>query len=137
MGSALTTESVPIFTHKRRARVDRESRKLSFLLYEAFYGPVAFVRAVYRQLVVLLSMFLMGAAVFSYYERLSLLEALLASISTITTIGLYVPNGGNFATLNRSETAYLIVLIIVSVGAGASIAQSMVKHCGQRCAHEG
>jgi voltage-gated potassium channel len=123
----LTTESVPVFARKKRTRASRESRKLGFLLYEAFYGPVAFLRAVYRQLIVLFFMFFMGAAIFSYYEKLNLLDAFLASISTITTIGLYVPNGGNFATLNRSEAALLIVLIIVSVGAGASIVQSTVN----------
>jgi voltage-gated potassium channel len=123
----LTTESVPVYTRRRRTKVSRESQKLGFLLWEAFYGPLAFVRAVYRQLIVLFSMFLSGAAIFSYYEKLGPLDAFLASISTITTIGLYVPNMGNFATLNRSEALFLIVLIIVSVGAGASIVQSTMN----------
>jgi voltage-gated potassium channel len=72
-------------------------------------------------------MFIFGASIFAYFEKLSPLEAMLASVSTITTIGLYVPNGGNFSTLNRGEAALLIIMIIVSVGAGASIVQSTVS----------
>ena len=72
-------------------------------------------------------MFVFGAIIFSEYEQLPPLDALLASISTITTIGLYVPNGGNFLTLNRTEAALLIIMIIISVGAGASILQSTVN----------
>lgn len=72
-------------------------------------------------------MFFSGALIFSYYEHLPMLTAFLASVSTITTIGLYVPNGGDFLTLNRTEALLLIVMIIVSVGAGASIVQSTVN----------
>jgi voltage-gated potassium channel len=72
-------------------------------------------------------MFGCGAAIFSYYEHLPLVDAFLASVSTITTIGLYVPNGGNFFTLNRTEAGLLVVMIIISVGAGASILQSTVN----------
>ena len=39
-------------------------------MYEAIYGPIVFLRAVYRQLIVLLSMFLSGAAIFGYFEHL-------------------------------------------------------------------
>lgn len=108
-------------------KVRRESRKLGFILYEVFYRPIVFVRLVYRQLVVLLLMFVWGALIFVYFEQLPFLDALLASVSTITTIGLYVPNGGNFLSLNRTEAGLLIVMIIVSVGAGASIVQNMVS----------
>ena len=72
-------------------------------------------------------MFLSGGIVFRFYEHLPVLDAFLASVSTITTIGLYVPNGGNFATLNKQEAVLLIVLIIVSVGSGVSILQSTVN----------
>jgi hypothetical protein len=72
-------------------------------------------------------MFVFGAFIFAQYDHLPSLDALLASISTITTIGLYVPNGGNFLTLNRTEAALLIIMIIISVGAGASIVQSTVN----------
>lgn len=104
----------------------RESRTLSFILFEGFYEPIVFLRAVYRQLAILLAMFLSGAAIFASYEHLPAIDAFLASVSTITTIGLYVPNGGNFATLNRTEALLLIAMIIVSVGAGASILQATV-----------
>ena len=105
----------------------RESRRLSFIFYEALYGPIVLFRTVHRQLIVLLVMFIFGAAIFAYFEKLPPLDAMLASVSTITTIGLYVPNGGNFLTLNRVEAGLLIVMIIISVGAGASIVQSTVS----------
>jgi voltage-gated potassium channel len=72
-------------------------------------------------------MFLFGAVIFAAYEHLPPLDAMLASVSTITTIGLYVPNGGDFLTLNRTEAGLLILMIIISVGAGASIVQSTVN----------
>lgn len=86
----------------RRAKIKRESKEVSFVLYETFYAPIVFLKAVYRQLAILGTMFLSGAAIFSYYDHLPPIDALLGSVSTITTIGLYVPNGGNFVTLNRT-----------------------------------
>jgi Trk-type K+ transport system membrane component len=77
-------------------------------------------------------MFIFGAVIFSVFEHLPPLDAMLASVSTITTIGLYVPNGGNFLTLNRTEATLLILMIIVSVGAGASIVQSTVNSVVKR-----
>ena len=103
----------------------RQSRALTFVLYRIFYGPMLYVRVVYRQLLILLALFIFGALTFIYFEGLSPLIALLASVSTITTIGLYTPNGGNFSTMNRTEALLLITIIIVSVGAGASVVQSM------------
>ncbi len=127
----MTSSPDPIFLRTRkggsRGAARRESKKLSFLLYEAVYGPLVLLRAIYRQLLILLAMFAWGAVIFSYYERLPLFGAFLASVSTITTIGLYVPNGGNFFTLNRTEAALLVVMIVVSVGAGASILQGTVN----------
>ncbi len=113
--------------HVPRRTTRRHSRTLGFLLYQALYAPLVFARVIYRQLIVLTAMFASGAAVFSYYQHLPPLSALLASVSTITTIGLYVPNGGNFVTLNSTEAALLIVLIIVSVGAAASLLQGTVS----------
>ena len=115
---------IPINQHVTRSK--RQTRKLGFILYEALYGPIVLVRAVWRQSLLLFAMFLSGGIVFHHYEHLPFLDAFLASVSTITTIGLYVPNRGNFATLNRQEAFLLIVMIIVSVGAGASILQSTV-----------
>jgi voltage-gated potassium channel len=116
---------LPPYLPRRSAR--RHSRTLGFLLYQALYAPLVFARVIYRQLIVLTVMFAAGAAVFSYYQHLPPLSATLASVSTITTIGLYVPNGGNFMTLNSTEAALLIVLIIVSVGAAASLLQGTVS----------
>ncbi|MGI0053698.1 MAG: potassium channel family protein [Thermoplasmata archaeon] len=109
-----------------RGKARRHSRTVGFLLYESLYAPLVLVRAIYQQLLVLVAMFAVGAGVFSYYERLPPLDAVLASVSTITTIGLYVPNGGNFVTLDRTEAVLLIVLIIISVGAAASLLQGTV-----------
>ena len=111
----------------KRGNVRKQSHKLSFLFYEAIYGPLAFTRAIYRQVIVLGVMFIWGSVIFSYYGKLPFINSLLASVSTITTIGLYVPNGGNFVTMNRYEAALLIIMIIVSVGAGASILQGVVN----------
>ncbi len=111
---------------QRRVKFRRESRRLSFILYEAFYEPIVLLQAVYRQLAILAVMFVGGAWIFGYYGHLPPIAALLASVSTITTIGLYVPNGGNFLTLNQTEAILLILMIIVSVGAGASILQATV-----------
>ena len=116
-----------ILQERRPARHKRESRRLSFILYEALYGPVVLTKAVYRQLTVLITMFIFGAFIFAEFDHLPPLDAMLASVSTITTIGLYVPNGGNFLTLNRTEATLLIIMIIISVGAGASIVQSTVN----------
>jgi voltage-gated potassium channel len=110
-----------------RRRIRKESRKFSFMFYQTLYGPIVFVKAVYRQIILLLAMFIWGAAIFSYFERLPFIDSLLASVSTITTIGLYVPNGGNFFTMNHTEAVLLIIMIIISVGAGASILQSSVS----------
>jgi len=114
-------QKAPAVRHKR------ESRRLSFVLYEALYGPIVLTRGVYRQLIVLATMFILGAFIFGEFEHLPPLDAMLASVSTITTIGLYVPNGGDFLTLNRTEAGLLILMIIISVGAGASIVQSTVN----------
>ena len=121
------TSATDLLPHLPRPRRHRESRTLGFLLFQALYAPFVFARAIYRQLVVLTVMFGAGAAVFAYYQHLPLIGALLASVSTITTIGLYVPNGGNFVTLNSTEAGLLIVLILVSVGAAASLLQGTVS----------
>jgi voltage-gated potassium channel len=97
------------------------------VLYQTLYTPIVLARTIYRQLLILAAMFAAGTAIFVYYEHLPVLTALLASVSTITTIGLYVPNGGNFVTLNPTEAELLIVMIIISVGAAASLLQSTVS----------
>src|ERR1700722_16000562 len=108
---AVEDRHIPI---KRRAKFRRESRSLGFIFYEALYEPIIFLQTVYRQIAILLVMFVSGAEIFSYYGHLPPIAALLASVSTITTIGLYVPNGGNFTTLNTTEAVLLIFMIIIS-----------------------
>ncbi|HEV2449381.1 MAG TPA: NAD-binding protein [Thermoplasmata archaeon] len=105
----------------------RHSRTPGFLFYQLLYAPASLVRTIYQELLVLVGMFAIGGLVFAHYEGLPPLDALLASICTITTIGLYVPNGGNFVTLNHTEALLLIILIIVSVGAAASLLQDTVS----------
>jgi Trk K+ transport system NAD-binding subunit len=116
-----------IFSNEPIKRRKRESRKLAFLFYEAFYGPAVLVRALYKQLLLLMTMFVWGAIVLSAYNGLPWLSAFLASVSTITTIGLYVPNNGNFITMPSGESVLLIIMIVVSVGAGASIVETAVS----------
>ena len=110
-----------------RKRNKRESRKLSFVFYQSIYGPFVFLRAIYRQFILLGIMLAIGAAIFSFYDNIQPLEALLASVSTITTIGFYIPHGNNFLTMNPWESVLLIIMILISVGAGASILQSSIN----------
>jgi len=105
----------------------RESRRLTFLLFRMFYGPWIFIRAGYKQLIVLVCMFIFGTFVFARYEGLPDLLAFFASVSTVTTIGLFSPNNGNVFAMNRTEVILVIVLMIVSVGSGASLVQSTVS----------
>ena len=110
-----------------KRRIRKQSRKFSFSFYQALYAPIVLSKAIYRQVILLSIMFVGGAAIFAHYDHLPIINALLASVSTITTIGLFVPNGGNFFTINQTESVLLIILIIISVGAGASILQSSVS----------
>jgi voltage-gated potassium channel len=91
------------------------------------YAPIVFLKALYRQLILLASMFGLGAWIFMYFDRLPFLTALLASVSTITTIGLYVPQNGNFLKIPPTEEVLLIAMVIVSVGAAASLLQATVS----------
>src|SRR5579872_4838060 len=123
----MTESSDRIFETEPVRRRRKQSRQFAFLFYEAIYGPSVLLKALYRQLLLLFVMFLFGAVVLGYFNRLPLLSALLASVSTITTIGLYVPNNGNFYTMPQGEAVLLIVIILVSVGAGASIVEGTVS----------
>jgi voltage-gated potassium channel len=124
---AVSSDDIFSSTPVKSRNSKKESHKLAFIFYEAFYGPLVFLKTTYRQLLVLGLMFIWGAVIFYYYNGLPWLSSLLASVSTITTIGLYVPNNGNFVTMNHQEAFLLIVMIIVSVGAGASIVQSTIN----------
>ncbi len=72
-------------------------------------------------------MLVWGAGIFSYFEHMPTLSALLASVSTLTTLGFYTPNNGNLLTINSWEAIFLIIMIVISVGSVASILQSSVK----------
>ncbi len=115
----------------KRRTIKKESRKFSFIFYEAFYGPFVFLKATYRQLLILGAMFVWGTFIFKIYNSLNWLSAFLASVSTITTIGLYVPPNvfavSKLTASGETEGFLLIIMIIVSVGAGASIVQSTVS----------
>jgi voltage-gated potassium channel len=111
----------------KRRRIRKESRKLRFKFYQTLYGPIIYVKAIYRQIIVLSVMIIIGAAIFVHFDHLPVIGALLASVSTITTIGLYTPNDGNFFTMNSTEAVLLIIMIIISVGAAASVLQSSVS----------
>jgi len=69
-------------------------------------------------------MFLFGAAIFNHYQGLNWLTALLGSVSTVTTIGLYAPN---INIMPNPEKILLIIVIIASVGSAASILQSLIS----------
>ena len=116
-----------LFRDIKSRKSKKESRKLSFIFYEAIYSPWILFKTVYRQLGILMAMFLSGAVLFYHFDSLSPLVALLASVSTITTIGLYLPYGGNFTRMPTAEAALLIIIMIVSVGAGASAVQKTVS----------
>ena len=117
------TDSI-IDNNTTRGKKRKQSRRFGFRFYFFIYGPIVFVKTAYRQLLLLTLMIVCGAAIFAYYEHLPIISAFLASVSTITTIGLYVPNSGNFFTMNSTEAVLLIIMIIISVGAGTSLLQS-------------
>lgn len=77
------------------------------------------------QLTLLTGMFAICAGVIMYYQGLPPLTALLASVSTITTIGIWQPTGG-LQSIPVSEQVILILIFLVSVGAAASLVQTAV-----------
>ncbi|MGC8601645.1 MAG: potassium channel family protein [Thermoprotei archaeon] len=98
--------------------------KASTVIYVLFYTPYVIIRRIWIQLVALVVMFGFGTVVFMYFQRLDFLTALLGSVSTITTIGLYAPN---LVTIPPLEKVLLIAIFIISVGLAASIVQSTVS----------
>ncbi len=85
------------------------------------YSPFYVIKAIWIQLIVLASMFVLGALIFIHYQGLDPLSALLGAVSTITTIGLYAPN---IVIMPALEKVLLIAGIIVSVGSAASLLQA-------------
>lgn len=88
------------------------------------YAPYSVLRHIWIQLLIITSMFGLGTLIFMHYQDLDFLTALVGSVSTITTIGIYAPN---LITMPASEKAWLIFIFIVSVGSAASIVQGTVS----------
>ena len=82
-------------------------------------------------MLVLLFLFLIGTLIFGYFEQLPPLVALFASVSTVTIIGLFAPNNGNFTTMNKTEGILVMGLILASVTSGASVIQGLVSVAGK------
>jgi voltage-gated potassium channel len=87
-------------------------------------GPYVVLKRVWVQLLIIAIMFFFGAAIFHHFQGLDWLTALLGSVSTITTIGLYSPN---IITMASAEKILLIVIIIASVGSAASLLQTLIS----------
>ncbi|MDP7975000.1 MAG: NAD-binding protein [TACK group archaeon] len=103
--------------------------KLYEAAYMLFYTPFLVAKKIKVQLLALAAMFGFGMVLFMYYQDLDPLTALLASVSTITTIGLYSPN---LVTIPSSEKVLLIITFITSVGLAASIVQTTVSSAVRR-----
>jgi hypothetical protein len=115
---------MPFFNRRPiKHSIKRQSRKFSFVFYQALYGPFVFFKAIYRQLILLGIMLVWGAGIFSYFEHMPTLSALLASVSTLTTLGFYTPNNGNLLTINSWEAIFLIIMIVFCRFSGVNIAK--------------
>ena len=79
--------------------------------------------------VILALMFFTGALIFHNYQGLDWLTALVGSVSTITTIGIYAPN---IVGMPNSEKIFLVIIFIVSVGAAASLVQGTLTSVVRR-----
>lgn len=97
-------------------------RRRSFLSL-LVYGPYFLLRHIWIQLSLLVAMFIAGAFIFAHYQGLDFLSALLGSVSTVTTIGIYAPN---ITAMPNTEKILLVVVFIMSVGSAASLVQGTV-----------
>jgi Trk K+ transport system NAD-binding subunit len=109
----------PARANTRQSLSSRVSDAIDIILY----GPLAIIRHIWIQLILLLFMFGFGTVVFVDYQHLNILTAFLGSVSTITTIGIYAPP---IVGMSPTEQVLLIVTFIVSVGLAASIVQSII-----------
>jgi voltage-gated potassium channel len=82
------------------------------------------LKRVWVQLLIIALMFFVGAAVFHHFQGLDWLTALLGSVSTVTTIGLYSPN---IVAMANPEKILLIIIIVASVGSAASLLQTLIS----------
>jgi Trk K+ transport system NAD-binding subunit len=101
-------------------------RKLGRRLEIAVYAPYYILRQVRGRLILLGSMFLINALIFMWYQGLDFVSAIYASVSTITTIGLYT-TPGSVTSLDPVEKILLVIVIIISVGLAATLVQGLVS----------
>ena len=107
-------------------RVKREltGKKLRRRLEIAIYAPYYIIKKIRGRLILLGSMFLICSFIFMWYQRLDFMTALLGSVSTITTIGLYAPS---IQGMNGVEQGLLIIVILISVGLAATLVQGLLS----------
>jgi voltage-gated potassium channel len=111
-------------TEESKIKKNPTAKKLRRKLELGVYTPYYVLKQVRTQLILLGSMFLIGAFIFMWYQGLDFLTAILGSVSTITTIGIYAPN---IALMDNVEKLLLIIVFIVSVGLAASVLQGTVS----------
>jgi voltage-gated potassium channel len=92
----------------------------------AVYAPYYILKRLRGRLILLGSMFLICALIFMWYQGLGFLSGLYGAVSTITTIGLYVPPG-SVQSMDPVEQILLVIVIIVSVGLAATLVQGLVS----------
>ncbi|MCL4340174.1 MAG: NAD-binding protein [Thaumarchaeota archaeon] len=106
----------------KKYRESINDRFLNFL-GDVILQPYSIFRHVWKQAILLMGMITFGASIFIYYQALDPLSAIVASVSTISTIGFYAPPLGSMPSL---EKVLLILIMIVSVGSAASMVQGVV-----------
>ena len=99
-------------------------RSLKRILIVLVSGPYFILSRIWVQLLIIALMFFFGAAIFNHYQGLNWLTALLGSVSTVTTIGLYSPN---INIMPNPEKILLIIVIIASVGSAASLFNPLIS----------
>jgi voltage-gated potassium channel len=108
---------------KRIKPSERLTGKIRDVLDVLFYGPFAVLKHIKIQLALIALMFAFGTFVFMHFQDLAPLAAFTASVSTITTIGIYAPN---IVSMPPVEQVIMVFMFIVSVGLAASLVQSIV-----------
>jgi voltage-gated potassium channel len=108
---------------------DTKTDRIYDFVESVFFQPYAVIKHIWKQLLLLGAMISFGAAIFMTYQALDPLTAVVASISTISTIGLYAPPINSMPDL---EKILLIVVMLVSVGSAASMVQGVVTSVVKR-----
>jgi voltage-gated potassium channel len=99
------------------------AKKVTSTVERTIYAPYYVLKKLRVQLMLLGVMFVIGAVIFMWYQGLDFLSALLGSVSTITTIGIYAPN---IVLMDNVEKIVLVIVFIVSVGIAASYLQGTI-----------